>query len=298
MIGSLTLDQLRVLVAIEEAGSFSGAGRKLGRVQSAISQTVATLEDAQGVILFDRTGFRPTLTEVGRALIGEARTVLSSAARFEALAAGTREGLEPHLAVAIDPFVPTSLLIDSLHALRAEFPFLPISFSTEGLGGSQKRLRSGDAAIGICMLIPSVPDDLEALPLLSIDFVPVVSPAHPLASLGRPATRSDLDQHVQLVLSDPSNQGEAGCGAFNPRAWRFAEDSRRIDFLLAGFGWCRMPYDLVAPHIAQQRLIPLTLSDEPTRKIGPLTIYVVHRRDHPLRKAGRWLLEDLRSRFG
>ena len=53
MIGSLTLDQLRVLVAIADNGSFSAAGRSLGRVQSAVSQSVASLEDTQGVTLFD-----------------------------------------------------------------------------------------------------------------------------------------------------------------------------------------------------------------------------------------------------
>jgi hypothetical protein len=33
VIGSLTLDQLRVLVAIDDSGSFSAAGRQLRRVQ-------------------------------------------------------------------------------------------------------------------------------------------------------------------------------------------------------------------------------------------------------------------------
>ncbi|WP_308610099.1 LysR family transcriptional regulator [Massilia frigida] len=37
LIGNLTLDQLRVLVTIADTGSFSAAGRQLGRVQSAIS---------------------------------------------------------------------------------------------------------------------------------------------------------------------------------------------------------------------------------------------------------------------
>jgi DNA-binding transcriptional LysR family regulator len=55
VIGSLTLDQLRVLVMIDDAGSFSAAARSLGRVQSAISQSVRTLEEIQGVSLFDRT---------------------------------------------------------------------------------------------------------------------------------------------------------------------------------------------------------------------------------------------------
>ena len=54
MLDPLTLDQLRVLVAVAEEGSFSAAARKLGRVQSAISQSVQGLETALGVTIFDR----------------------------------------------------------------------------------------------------------------------------------------------------------------------------------------------------------------------------------------------------
>ena len=48
MIDSLTLDQMRILVAVADAGSFSAAARKLGRVQSAISQSIQTLETTLG----------------------------------------------------------------------------------------------------------------------------------------------------------------------------------------------------------------------------------------------------------
>ena len=69
MIGSLSLDHLRVLVTVADTGSFSAAGRKLGRVQSAISQAVATLEAAQGVALFDRRR-TPAAPDGGRACAG------------------------------------------------------------------------------------------------------------------------------------------------------------------------------------------------------------------------------------
>ena len=297
MIGSLTLDQLRVLVTIADTGSFSAAGRKLGRVQSAISQAVATLEDVQGVTLFDRSGFRPVLTDVGRVLALQARTVLSCAARFEALAAGTREGLEAELAVAIDPLVPTAAFIDSLHALRAEFPFLPVSFSTEGLGGAERRLRRGDAALALCILLPSVPDDVVALPLLGIDLIPVVSPTHPLAGLGRPATRADLEEHIQLVLSDPAAPNGPSYGVVGTKAWRFVELGRRLDFLLAGLGWCRMPEYLVSSHLTDGRLVALAIEGDPARVTGPLMIYAAHMRDSALGRAGSWLLDDLQARL-
>ncbi|WP_375287102.1 LysR family transcriptional regulator [Sphingomonas sp.] len=297
MIGTLTLDQLRVLTTIAETGSFSAAGRKLGRVQSAISQTVTTLEDTQGVTLFDRSGFRPVLTDVGRVLVAQAHSVLASAARFEAVAAGTRAGVEPELAIAIDPLVPTAAFIDSLHALRTAFPYLPVSFSTEGLGGAERRLRRGDAALALCVLLPSVPEDVAALPLLGIDLVPVVSPVHPLAGLDRPVTAADLDEHIQLVLSDPAAPDGPSYGILGTRTWRFVDLARRLDFLLAGLGWCRMPDYLVAPYLADGRLRPLTIEGDPARATGPLTIYAAHMRNRVLGRAGSWLLGELQTRL-
>lgn len=296
VIGNVSLDQLRVLVAIADDGSFSAAGRRLGRAQSVISQAVATLETMQGVTLFDRSGHKPRLTEVGRVLLEQARLVLASSARFEAVAAGTREGLEPELAIAIDPLVPTAPLIDSLSGLNESFPDLPVSFSTEGLGGSLRRLRSGSTALGICLLLPDVPDDMVAHPLLRIELQPVVAPSHPLASLGRPATRGDLEPHVQLVLSDPVDTGGANYGLVSARLWRFVDVGRRLDFLLAGFGWCRMPEHLVSAFVADARLIRLLLEDDPTPATG-LTIYAAHKRDRAPGLAGRWLLDALRTRL-
>jgi len=296
VIGNLSLDQLRVLVTIADTGSFSAAGRTLGRVQSAISQAVATLETMQGVALFDRSGHRPQLTAVGRVLVDQARLVLASAARFEAVAAGTREGLEPELALAIDPLVPTAPLIDSLRALSETFPDLPVSFSTEGLGGSLRRLRSGSAALAICLLLPDVPEDIAAYTLLRVAMQPVVAPSHPLASLGRPATRGDLEPHVQLVLSDPVDPGSAAYGLSSARLWRFVDLGRRLDFVLAGFGWCRMPDHLVVAPVAEAKLVALRIEDDPTPSEG-LVIYAAHRRDCALGPAGRWLLDRLRHRL-
>ncbi|WP_312783012.1 LysR family transcriptional regulator [Brevundimonas sp.] len=295
MIGNLSLDQLRVLVAIADAGSFSAAGRRIGRAQSAISQAVAGLEATQGVQLFDRSGHRPQLTEIGRLLVDQARMVLASAARFEAVAANTRSGLEPELALAIDPLVPSAPLIESLRALRDTYPDLPVSFSTEGLGGAERRLRQGSAALAICLLLPSPPDDIAALPLLSVKLAPVAVPDHPLARLGRPITRADLDPHIQLVLSDPIDATGPSYGLASARLWRFVDLQRRLDMLLAGFGWCRMPEHLITQLLADGRLVRLELADDGARE--DLTIYAAHMRDRPLGPAGRWLLNDLKLRL-
>lgn len=294
MIGSLTLDQLRVLVTIADTGSFTAAGRKLGRAQSAISQAIATLEGIQSVVLFDRSRHKPRLTEAGRVLVDMARQVLASAGRFEGAASGMRAGLEPELTIAIDPLVPTAPLIDKLRSLEEKFPDLPVSFSTEGLGGSLRRLRSGAAAIGICLLLPVVPDDVIATPLFRIGLRPVVAPGHPLALLGRPATQSDLAPYVQLVLSDPVAPDAPNFGVIGTRLWRFVDLGRRLDFVMAGFGWCRMPAHLVDQLIDTGQLKELVIADDSEPRDG-LTIYAAHLRNRPPGPAGQWLLDQLRA---
>jgi len=297
MIGGLSLDQLRILVTIADAGSFSAAGRQLRRAQSAISQSVATLEAAQGVQLFDRSSHRPRLTETGRVLVDQARLVLSSAARFEAVATGARGGVEPELALAIDPLVPTTPLIESLRALHQAYPHLAVSFSTEGLGGALRRLRSGDVALAFCLLLPVVPEDVVASPLLRVALTPVVSAEHPLAALGRPATRDDLERHIQLVLSDPVDREANNYGLASATRWRFVDLGRRLDFLLAGFGWCRMPEHLIADHLAAGDLVRLELAEDARDPADALTIYAARMADHEPGPAGRWLLDDLQVRL-
>ena len=297
MIAHLTLDQLRVLVTISDSGSFSAAGRALGRVQSAISQAVKALEDAHGVELFDRRTHKPTLTAVGEVLVEQARSVLASADRFAAIATGTRMGLEPALALAIDPLVPTEPLIESLRALQETFPDLPVSFSTEGVSGAERRLRDGSASLAFCLLLPSVPDDLTAYPILDMRLMPVVSANHPLARIERTLNRTDLEAHVQLVLSSGAGGDGPSYGVVSTRLWRFVDLGRRLDFLLAGFGWCKMPLFVTKPYLADGRLVELDISDESLAPARPLPVYAAHVRDRQLGRGGRWLLDDLRTRL-
>src|SRR5579862_3724694 len=114
MLDGVTLDQLRTFIAAAEQGSFSAAGRKLRRAQSVISQTLANLEGQLGVTLFDRSARYPVLTEEGRALLGNARTVADEMDGLKARAKTLREGLEPELSLSIDVMYPMSDLTEAV----------------------------------------------------------------------------------------------------------------------------------------------------------------------------------------
>jgi DNA-binding transcriptional LysR family regulator len=294
MIDSLTLDQLRIFIAVIDEGSFSAAARKLGRVQSAVSQSIAGLEDQLGVALFDRTGKTPRPTPTGIALAKDAGRLLKGAEALKARAASIASEIEPELVFAVDALFPHEPLIASLKALGKEFPGLPVSIFTETLGGSEQRLREGVADFAIYPLATTGAGDLAADFLTSIDVVPVVSVDHPLAKEPAPIARETLEPQIQLVLTDrtPLTQHLMG-GVISHHIWRFADLSTRLEFLLAGFGWCNMPMHLVRESIERGELKVLELAERDTFQFRA---HVVRLRTREIGRAGRWLIEDLRER--
>jgi DNA-binding transcriptional LysR family regulator len=297
MLGALTLDQLRVLTTIADTGSFSAAGRKLRRVQSAVSQSVRTMETSQAVALFDRSRKTPALTEAGRALVAQARQVLRQAELFESIASEIAAGLEPELTLAVDNFLPTQPVIDSLQALRDKYPNLPVTLYTEGLGAAERRLRNRSAALALCVLFPTAQQELQTYPLMSIRLVPVASSSHPLATETRPITRDVLQEHVQLILTDPYDSSGPSHGVVSSRIWRFVDMGSRLDFLLAGSGWATIPTHLVEPYLSNGKLVELKIRDPAVAPGFSVPIYAAHERSRPPRPAARWLLEDIQRRL-
>jgi DNA-binding transcriptional LysR family regulator len=296
MIDPLTLDQMRVLVAVAESGSFSAAARRLGRVQSAISQSIQTLEATLGLPLFDRSGKTPRLTDAGRALVGDARALIVAAGALRARAQSMANDVEPELTLAVDAIFPIPLLMESLKALRLAFPLLPATVFTESLGGSEQRLRDRTARLAICPIgWTTPPSDLSTEFMTRIALAPVVAADHPLAALPEPLPREALEPEVQLVLTDrtPLTHNLFG-GIVSRHIWRFADLATRLDFLLAGFGWCNMPSHMVSDHIAAGLLKKLEIADQ---EDVALPVCAVHERGRAPGRAGRWLIADLRERL-
>ena len=80
----LTLRQLEVFAAIARCESVSRAAEELSLSQSAASASLAELERAFDVQLFDRAGKRLRLNDLGRTVLGKANEMLDRAQEFEA----------------------------------------------------------------------------------------------------------------------------------------------------------------------------------------------------------------------
>lgn len=293
MLDAVTLDQLRTLIAAADCGSFSAAGRQLGRAQSVVSQTLANLENQLSVQLFDRSTRRPQLTTIGRELVADARLVVGDMDRFKARAKGMSRGLEPELNVVVHVFLPTAVLTQAVSAFHKQFPRTPLRLSVEGMGAVMEPVLEGKCSFGVRAPLFTDHPELVSEHLMTIPYLMVASSGHPLAQLKRPLSTRELQQHVQLVLSDRSHlTNTTDMGVLSAKTWRLSDLGAKHAFLKAGLGWGGMPLHLIEADIAQGALVPLEF--EETRANVSMSLSAIHRTDLPPGPAGRWLLDELK----
>jgi DNA-binding transcriptional LysR family regulator len=290
---ALTLDQLRLFVAVVDAGSFSAAARALHRAQSAVSYGIANLERQLGVALFDRTSRKPRLTRPGEELAAEARAVGVQVDRLKARARGVTQGVEVRLSIAVDHLFPLPALVTALRAFRDEFPTVSLTLHTEALGAVGELVLQGTCSIGIGPLVPQLPESIERRPLAHVTMVHVAAPGHDLAGTRGALPASLVKEHVQIVLADRSRLTENyEIGVFSGRTWRVLDLTAKHALLRAGLGWGGMPLHVVAEDLARKKLVRLHL-EETGASSFEVALFSMNRLAEPAGPAARWLLERL-----
>ena len=293
MLDGVSLDQLRTFIAAADEGSFSAAGRKLRRAQSVVSHTLANLEGQIDVQLFDRSGRFPRLTEQGTALLAQARVVVGGMDGFKSKARAIAEGLEPELSVVVDVMYPMAPLTGAVGEFRDAFPHTPLRLYVEALGAVMRPVMERVCRLGISGSMPAVPETLDAEKLLDVPMVTVAAPSHPLASRRGVIRVRELEEHVQLVLTDRTMLTEGKTfGVFSPLTWRLADLGAKHAFLRAGFGWGHMPAAMVQGDLDAGELVTLRLESFQPRT-PPIAMFAVYRKDTPPGPAGRWFLNRL-----
>src|SRR5271163_72590 len=223
MRSTMTISELRYLVALANRAHFGRAAEDCHVTQPTLSNQIRKLEEYLGVTLIERNAKSFSLTSMGQEVVEKARKILG---QVDALLASTRKSHEPltgPLNLGVIPSLAPYLLPRLLPLIKNHYPRLHLVVHEDLTEHLLERLRAYqiDAAL---LALPLDGGDFEEIPLFDEPFWFACPAKHPLAAL-KSVSEADLCDVPLLLLADGHclrGQALAACG-------REDTDDERID---------------------------------------------------------------------
>lgn len=259
---SLTLDQLRTLVAVVDLGSFDAAAAHLHITPSAVSQRIRALEDSSGRILVRRD--RPIApTESGEALLRTARQMLHLEDVVAADLAGDGQGSGGGLVVVPVACNADSLATWFLDALAAVPGRTEVVFDVrrEDESRSAELLRRGEVMAAVTGEAAPVAG-CRSTRLGALRYVGCASPWFVERYLPDGLTPSGLGAApvVEFDRSDGLQDGfyrRLARRPFTGPRHHIPSTHDHARAIAAGLGWGLLPESMATPLLAAGDLVPL-----------------------------------------
>lgn len=277
----MTLDQLVAFHAVATRGGFSAAAQHLHKSQPAVTKLVQNLEAALGIVLFDRTSYRATLTDAGRLFLERTEGLLSGAEALRRFGLALGGVAEPVVRLVLEAITPLPRVLAALREVQARFPAVRFELRTERLTGALEALRDASADLVITNGHGIDARAELAQPFAAVRIVPVAHRDHPLAAIAGPVPAAELRQHAQVVLTD-STRGEltqtlnvldAGL------QWTVTDVAAKLEIIETGLGWGGLPEHVVASRLAAGTLAALEVREF---DVHTIELFAIRRRDEPM----------------
>ena len=233
----MTLEQLRIFIAVAQREHVTRAAEALGLTQSAVSAAIRTLEARHGIALFHRVGRHIELSEAGRLFRAEAEAVLARARAAELVLSELGGVARGTLAVQASQTVVSYWLPPLLVRFRGLHPGVQVQVTAGNTTSVVQALMDGATELGFVEGEVAEPA-LEQFPLTTDQLIVVVGLEHPWtgqgaispqrlnetawimreAGSGTRAAFELLSPGLEVALELPSNEAvlaavEAGGGA-------------------------------------------------------------------------------------
>ncbi|HEV7306902.1 LysR substrate-binding domain-containing protein [Ensifer sp.] len=144
----MTLDQLKIFVAVAERLHMTKAAEAMNVTQSAASAAIAALETQHDVRLFDRVGRGLALTEAGKTFLPEAQAVLARARVAAACLADLSQLRRGELSIAASQTVASYWLPARLARFTHDYPQVDVKLTVRNTAVVAEAVEEGTAQLG------------------------------------------------------------------------------------------------------------------------------------------------------
>ncbi|USD40179.1 LysR family transcriptional regulator [Vibrio sp. SCSIO 43135] len=288
-----SIEQLEAFIATVESGSFSGAARKLGKVQSAVSQHIINLEIDTNVALFDREGRYPKLTSDGHKLLPYARATLLQHQRLKNTAKNLFNEPDNRLVLGIDEGIPLKQISLLIQQLEQDYPNIDLECLSASSTDVIDLVESGRATTGLVFSELSLPSSLDFESIGTVHFDVYASPNHPCTK----RTQANIDElrlFRQLIIRSKNQTTSFFHQAFSPDVWYADNYYMLLEFTIRGFGWSLLPSHLAENALHSGELVRVPVDFEQLGWVANVDVIQHQTWSHdPMHKKARQLLRNL-----
>ncbi|HLZ03351.1 MAG TPA: LysR substrate-binding domain-containing protein [Bradyrhizobium sp.] len=222
----MTLEQLRIFVAVAELEHVTRAAQRLNLTQSATSAAIAALEERYATRLFDRIGRNIRLTDAGRQFLPDARAVLARAGAAEAALSDFSGLKRGHLSVAASQTAGNYWLPAPLFKFRKQYPGISIDLRIGNTEQVANWVEAGQADLGVVEGDVDAPT-LSVHPIIEDELVLVVGPTHAYAK--RRALKPQELRNIEWVVRE---KGSGTRAVFEAALKKFGITLKEIEIAL------------------------------------------------------------------
>ncbi len=175
----MTLTQLEYIVAVDDKRHFAEAAKICFVTQPTLSMQIQKLEEQLGVQIFDRSQHPIAPTQLGQAIINQARVVLNEAKKLKESVHTAREDLTGELKIGIIPTLSPYLLPLFITAFIDTYPQINVEVQELITEQIIEKIEKNQLDVGI-IVTPAEHSTLLEYPLFYEEFVAYLSFDHPL----------------------------------------------------------------------------------------------------------------------
>lgn len=286
-------EQLLMFQAVIETGSFSAAARKLGKVPSAVSMSIANLEIDLNLTLFERKGREPTPTAEARVLYEKTAQLLIEMNQWKQHAHALSTGLEPNLTIVVVSELLHTNWTDYVCLLESHFPDLQINIVSAPQEDALHMLLDGSAQLALMFEREHLDNREQFVELKREALIPVISKTHPLAHQEHVSYEQILGTRQIVVASrDETLKPEL---LFSKHYWRTDNHHSACLMILRNLGWGVLPQEMFKenPEL-NNKLKALDVFDFTPR--FEYYVDLVWSRESELGAAARFLIDYIRNK--
>jgi len=197
---NINQEQLLMFQTVIETGSFSAAARKLGKVPSAVSMSIANLEIDLNLNLFERIGREPTPTPAAMVLYEKTQKLLIEINQWKQHAHALSAGLESTLNIVVVSELLHTNWTDYITLLEQHFPNLTINIFSAPQEDALQMLLDQSAQLALMFEREQLDSREQFVELKREALVPVIAQGHALAQFEQ-ISFEQMVQTRQIVVA-------------------------------------------------------------------------------------------------